>query len=170
MTAFSTSPCRRTVCNALAALVLALFLSGTGLSGALAQTSQPVQITADRFVVRESENRSEFIGNVVVEQPGLKIWAARVLVHYGEGGTSDIRSFEALGNVRIQNDQQTATGERAVYDPETRILRLTGNVRVINESGTVNAGELVVDLSSSITEFSSGNGTGRVTGLFTPEN
>ncbi|VAW16783.1 hypothetical protein MNBD_ALPHA12-2042 [hydrothermal vent metagenome] len=135
-----------------------------------AQTSQRVQIVADRFVVRESENRSEFVGNVIVTQPGLKIWADKVIVYYGPKGTSDIKSFEALGNVRIENDGQTATGDRGVYDPKTRIMRLSGNVMLVNASSSVSASELRIDLNSNITEFSTPGDGGRVTGVFTPDN
>ncbi len=137
---------------------------------ALAQTSQRVQIVADRFVVRESENRSEFVGNVVVSQPGLKILADKVIVYYGPKGTSDIKSFEALGNVRIENAGQTATGDRGFYDPKTRIMRLTGNVMLINATSSVSASELRIDLNSNITEFSTPGDGGRVTGVFTPNN
>lgn len=148
---------------------VALLISVLGFP-ALGQSTQPVEITADRFVVREQQSRAEFSGNVVVVQPDLKVWADRVIVHYGAGGTSDIESFEALVNVRIENGGQTATGNKAVYDPDTRILRLTGNVRVINDSGVVTAPELIVNLNTEVSEFSTGGSGGRVTGVFSPDN
>ncbi len=135
-----------------------------------AQVTQTTEISADRFLVRDSEKKSEFIGNVVITQPGLKVWADRVVVNYGEGGTSDVKTFVATGNVKIQSENQVATGQRAVYRPATRILHLSGNVVVINDGGTVHSGELLVNLSSNITEFSSGGSGERVTGLFTPTN
>lgn len=148
---------------------IAAMMAGIALP-AMAQTTQSVEIVADRFVIKERQNQSEFSGNVVVTQPDLQVWADRVIVHYGAGGTSDIESFEALDNVRIKSDQQTATGDRAVYDPKTRILRLTGNVRVINDSGVVTAPELIVNLETDVSEFSTGGSGGRVTGVFTPDN
>ena len=150
------------------ALVLILFLLGA--NQALAQNTQDIQIQADRFVVRENEHRSEFLGNVVVTQPDLKVWSDQVVVHNSEDGTSDIVSYEAVGNVKIQSDTQTATGERAVYDPATRIMTLTGNVIVISESGTVQAQTLRVDMTTNVTEFMSGGDGDRVTGLFTADN
>ncbi len=147
-----------------------LFALVTFVPGAFSQTTSAIEITADRSVVRAQDNESEFTGNVIVSQTGLKVWADRVIVHYGSGGTTDISSFEALGRVRIASEGQTATGRRAVYDPKTRLLRLSGNVIVVNDSGTVNAEELVVNLASNVTEFSSGNSGQRVTGLFTPGN
>ena len=135
-----------------------------------AQVTQTTEISADRFVVRDSERKSEFIGNVVITQPGLKVWADKVVVNYGEGGTSDVKTFVATGNVKIQSEGQIATGQRATYRPSTRILHLTGNVVVISDGGTVHSEELFVNLATNITEFSSGGSGERVTGLFTPTN
>jgi len=143
--------------------------SGLALAQAV-QTAKTVQIVADRFIVRESENRSEFIGNVVVTQPGLKILADKVIVYYGSSGNSDIKSFEALGNVRIETDGQTATGDRGVYNPKTRIMRLSGNVMLVNAGASVSAAQLQIDLNSNVTEFSTPGDGGRVTGVFTPNN
>ncbi len=90
----------------IAALALAFAVFALSGVAATAQTTQPVEITADRFVIKEQQNQAEFSGNVVVTQPDLKVWADRVIVHYGSGGTSDIESFEALSNVKIQNSDQ----------------------------------------------------------------
>ncbi len=153
----------------LAPTLLLTLLGGFDVA-AQAPGSGTVEIVADRFSVRESQSRSEFTGNVVITQEGLKVWAERVVVNYGAGGTSDIKSFEALGDVRIQSETQTATGDRAVYDPKTRILRLSGNVKLVTAGGIVNASEMLVDLNSNVTEFSSPGDGGRVTGVFTPDN
>ncbi len=150
--------------------ILLFFFQFLFAPSVMGQVTSAIEINADRFVVRAAENESEFMGNVVVTQTGLTVWADRVIVHYGAGGTTDITSFEALGRVRIASEKQTATGRRAVYDPGTRLLRLTGDVVVVNDAGTVNAEELVVDLATNITEFSSGGAGQRVTGVFTPGN
>lgn len=151
-------------------ITFALLLAFIGMSQAQAQNTQDIEIQADRFVVRESENQSEFSGNVIVTQTDMKVWSDRVIVHTGEDGTSDIKSYEAIGNVKIQGETQTATGQRAVYDPETRILVLTGDVVVISESGTVHAQTLKVNMATNVTEFISGDDGERVTGLFTSAN
>jgi len=127
-----------------------------------------VEITADTFVVEEASREAVFTGNVVVRHPTVNVWADKVVATYGEGGTSDIESFEATGNVRLETDEQTATGERAVFTPGDQMLRLTGNVKVTNSGGTVNAGELVVNLATNVSTFTAGEG-GRVTGVFTSQ-
>ena len=129
---------------------------------------QKVNITADLFTIDETTRTVVFTGNVVVDHPTVKVWAPKVVATYGEGGTSDIKTFDASGNVKLQTTDQTATGERAVFTPGDQLLRLTGNVLVTNSGGTVNANELVVNLATNVSTFTGGNG-GRVTGVFTSQ-
>lgn len=137
-----------------------------GLSPALAQ--QQVEISADLFTVEESARQAIFTGSVVVTHPSVTVWAPKVVASYGEGGTSDIRSFEATGAVRLKTADQEATGERAVFTPGAQTLRLTGNVEVVNASGTIKAGELVVNMGTGVSTFTAASG-GRVTGVFSAQ-
>lgn len=139
------------------------------LAGALAigpASAQEVKVTGDSFTVNEATSEAVFSGNVAVVHPTVKVWADKVEVRYGDGGPTSVQSFTASGHVRLQTSEQTATGERAVFDPATQILRLTGNVKVTNASGTVGAPELVVDIKNNTSTFT-GNKGGRVTGVFT---
>jgi lipopolysaccharide export system protein LptA len=137
---------------------------------ALAQEADPVNITADKFVMDEAQHIATFTGNVVVKRKKLDVFAPKVVVDYGEGGPSDIKSFVATGGVRIVTPDQDVKGDRAVYNPKTEELRVTGNVMVVNASSTVGSGDMIVDLKTNATTFTGGgkNG-GRVTGVFTPQ-
>lgn len=134
-----------------------------------AVAQQKVQITADLFTVDENTQQAVFTGNVVVIHPNVKVWAAKVIAVYGAAGPSDIESFIASGSVRLQTSDQDATGDQAVFSPGDQLLRLTGNVKVVNASGTIDAGELVVNLATSVSTFTSAGSGGRVTGVFTSQ-
>jgi len=129
---------------------------------------QPVEITSDLFTVDENSSEAVFTGNVVVIHPTVKVWADKVVAIYGEAGPSDIESFVASGSVRLVTDEQDATGDLAVFTPADQMLRLTGNVEVINSGGTIQAGELLVNLETNVSTFTSNSG-GRVTGVFTSQ-
>lgn len=146
---------------ALAAIAPALTAS--------AAAQQPVEITADLFTVDETTRQAVFTGNVIVIHPTVKVWADKVVAIYGDGGTTDIESFVATGTVRLQTSDQDATGNEAVFTPGDQLLRLTGNVKVVNSGGTVDAGELVVNLATNVSTFTSPGGSGRVTGVFTSQ-
>lgn len=132
-----------------------------------AQEKDPVNITADKFVVDDVGGVATFTGSVVVKRKKLTVWAPKVVVEYGEDGPSSIKSFVASGGVRIKTDSQDATGDLAIYDPNGQTLRITGNVMVVSEASTVGAGDLVIDLNADTTVFQGGGSTGRVTGVFT---
>lgn len=146
-----------------AALFAALLLAAPA-----AAADDPVNITADKFVIDESADQATFTGNVVVKRRSLTVWAPKVVVDYGGGGPSDIKTFVASGGVRIKTDDQDVTGERAVYDPKTQKLRVTGNVMVVNATSTVGGPDMLVDLKTDTTTFVGGN-NGRVTGVFTTQ-
>lgn len=150
-------------------LVAAPFIT-LALALALPASAQsPVEITSDQFVMNEAAREAVFTGNVVVVHPTVTVWAPKVVATYGAGGTTDIETFIASGgNVRLKTKDQDATGDQAVYSPGDQLLRLTGNVVVNNASGTVNATELIVNLATSVSTFTSSGG-GRVTGVFTSQ-
>jgi lipopolysaccharide export system protein LptA len=148
--------------KALALLFATLILAQPALS------QQPVEITANLFTVNEQSNEVVFTGDVYVIHPTVKVWADKVVAMYGAGGTSDIESFVATGKVRLLTKDQDATGQRAVFTPGDQMLRLTENVNVVNSSGTVAADELLVNLETNVSTFTSKN-NGRVTGIFTSQ-
>lgn len=149
--------------RALIAVLVPLLVSG------MAMAQSPVEITSDQTVMNDAAREVIFTGDVVVVHPNVTVWAPKVIATYGEGGTTDIKTFVATGgNVRLKTKDQDATGEHAVYTPADQLLRLTGNVRVVNASGTVNAAELVVNLATSVSTFTNSGG-GRVTGVFTSQ-
>ena len=137
---------------------------------ALAEEKDPVNITADQFVVDDVAQIATFTGKVVVKRKTLTVWAPKVVVEYGADGPSSIKSFVASGGVRIKTDDQDATGDRAIYDPKAETLRITGNVMVINASSTVGSGDLLIDLNANTTLFTgAGAKGGRVTGVFSTQ-
>lgn len=148
-------------------LVLAVLAQLLGGGPALA-APDPVKITGDTFVIDNSNHKATFTGKVVVARTRLNVWASKVVVDYGDGGPSDIKSFVATGNVRIKTPDQDATGDRAVYDPNTQMLHLTGNVIVVNATGTVGSSELIVNMVTNTSTFTAKKG-GRVSGVFTPK-
>jgi lipopolysaccharide export system protein LptA len=139
--------------------MLALLLA----SGAAAD---PVKISSDNFVVDDAQHAATFTGNVVVTRVNLTVWADNVLVEYGQAGPSSIKGFTATGAVKIKTKEQTATGDKAIYDPKSQILRLTGHVMLTNGKGSIGSADLLIDLKSNLSTFSSGKG-GRVSGVFT---
>jgi lipopolysaccharide export system protein LptA len=129
--------------------------------------ANPVKVTADKFVVDQEKSEATFTGSVIISRTDLTVWADKVVIAYGKGGVNDITNVLATGNVRLKTEEQEATGNRATFNPNSQVLRLSGNVTVVNSAGTLHGPELVLNLAEQTSVFSSSGG-GRVTGVFTP--
>ena len=148
------------------ALLLALCAMLLALPALAAGT--PVKITADSFVIDQATNKATFTGAVVLTRGTMTMWADKAVVNYGTGGEGDIDGLDATGNVRIKTVGQEASGQRAVFTPDTSIVKLSGNVKVTSATGTMSGPELTINLASNTSVFKGSEG-GRVTGVFTPQ-
>lgn len=153
---------------ALSALMV-VFAYGSALAQQATANAGPISITGDLFEIDEKARIATFSGNVVAKQTNFTMWAPRLIVSYGTGGTKDLKEVRAEGGIRIDQPEQTATSNYGIYDPNTRILRMIGNVVTTSKSNgnKVESAEMVVDLKNDTTSFVGSSGdNGRVTAVF----
>jgi lipopolysaccharide export system protein LptA len=147
------------------------------LQGFSQNRNQPVQIEAASLEVRDKDKVATFSGNVHVIQGDTDLRSKTLVVYYeedspkagaikaaqpGPGGSSQIKRLEASGNVLVTQKDQTATGDKGVFDMRTNTITLTGNV-VISQGQNVLRGErLVVDRATGVSRMEGG----RVQGIF----
>ncbi|MFN0265295.1 lipopolysaccharide transport periplasmic protein LptA [Tepidamorphus sp. 3E244] len=141
-------------------------LESLGIDG-----GQPVKIDADRFEVFDDRKQAIFSGNVILEQGPVRMQTRQLVVSYS-GGTGQqqgrINRLEATGKVIVTSKDQTATGEKAIYEVGTRVIRLTGNVVLTQNDNIIRGTQLVVDLNTGQSKLESSQGSGRVSGSFLP--
>lgn len=153
---------------ALAAGVLALAGAAAAQEariafGDLAQdTSLPVEVTAETFVVNNADGTAVFSGNVVVTQGEMKLSAAEVRVAYNEDQTA-IDQLIASGGVTIVNLADAAEAREAVYTIDTGLIVLTGDVLLTQGLSAMAGQKLTVNLKDG-----TGVMEGRVTTTFVP--
>jgi lipopolysaccharide export system protein LptA len=148
------------------------------LQGFSQNRGQPVQIEAATLEVRDKDKIATFSGNVHVIQGDTDLRSRTLVVFYeeeagprsggikaaqpGPGGSSQIKRLEANGNVIVTQKDQTATGDKGIFDMRANTVTLVGNV-VISQGQNVLRGErLVVDLTTGVSRVEGG----RVQGLF----
>jgi lipopolysaccharide export system protein LptA len=148
------------------------------LQGFSQNKDQPVQIEAASLEVRDKDKVATFSGNVHVIQGDTDLRSKTLVVFYeedsagakggakaaqpGPGGSSQIKRLEANGNVLVTQKDQTATGDKGVFDMRTNTITLMGNV-VISQGQNVLRGErLVVDRVTGVSRMEGG----RVQGIF----
>ena len=139
-------------------------------------TNAPVDVAADRIEVQDRADRAVFSGNVVVRQAELTMNAARVTVAYTGGGNIQIERVDASGGVTVRSPSETARGQFAIYDINSRLITLLGAVTLVRGDSHVSGARLVIDLDSGRAVMDGGTGGGpggitssggRVTGTFT---
>ncbi len=148
------------------------------LQGFSQNRGQPVQIEAATLEVRDKDKVATFTGNVHVIQGDTDMRCQTLVVRYedaasiktgsvtvvqpGPGGTSQIKRLDAQGNVIVKQKDQTATGDKGIFDMRANTVTLVGNV-VISDGQNVLRGErLIVDLTTGVSRVEGG----RVQGLF----
>lgn len=165
-----------------AALALTLALGsgapavGQGATSALKghNTNAPVDVAADRIEVQDRADRAVFSGDVEVTQADMTLNAARLTVAYSNDRGIQIERLDASGGVVLRSPSETARGQFAIYDLNSKVITMLGQVTLTRGASHVNGGRLVLDLNSGRAVMDGGNapGTsagadGRVTGSFT---
>ena len=164
----------------LIAAALATAVLGAGLAEAQSGVSAlkghdskaPIDVDAARLEAQDRADRAIFSGNVVVRQGTLTLRTARLTLAYANTNGIDINRIDASGGVVITSPSETARGDFAVYDLNSRLITMVGNVRLERNGSFLNGGRLTLDLDTGRAVMDGGlrginQSGGRVTGRFT---
>lgn len=155
------------------ALVLALILSlaggqvaaqGTSVSfgGLKADTSLPVEVTAENLTVNQADGTATFAGDVLVKQGEMRMQAGEVRVEYDATGKA-IARLHAKGGVLLVNAADAAQAETALYTIGTGEVVMSGGVLMTQGATAIKGDQLHINLKSG-----TGRMEGGVTTTFTP--
>ena len=144
----------------------AALAQGTNLAfgGLRADTSQPVEVTADALNVNQADGTAVFTGNVVVGQGEMRLSATEVLVIYKQD-RSGIDRLIATGDVVLVNGPDAAEADKADYTIDSGIIVMTGDVLLTQGPNALSGERLNVDLAAGTAQM-----TGRVKTIFIPDS
>jgi lipopolysaccharide export system protein LptA len=160
---------------------------------------QPVKIESNSLEVRDKSRQATFIGDVKLTQGDTTITCKTLLVFYEDAapppaataankkgapppqkaaqagmgqGNTQIKLVEARGDVMVSQKDQTARGDKGVFDVKANTVLLTGNVAVTQGANVLRGERMLVNLNTGITTVESNqtDRTKRVEGLFTPSS
>ena len=162
---------------ALAATSASAFAQESGSSvpfvGTRTDSSAPIEIVADTLEVKQREQLAIFRGNVDALQDDMRLRADTLIVHYRENKENPdqpgISKIEAEGNVFVSSPKETAKGTRGVYDVDRSRIDLVGGVVLTQGENVVRGDRLEMNLATGESKVASGEGGGRVRGLFVPD-
>ncbi len=146
--------------RALFALSLALliaagptFAQGTEVAfgSVRADSTLPVEVTADQLRVDQADGTAIFTGNVVIVQGEMRLSAEQVEVEYAEAtdtAPGRIARLHASGGVTIVSGEEAVEAQDAVYTIDDGEVVLTGDVLMTQGSNVVSGQRMVIDLDN----------------------
>jgi len=144
------------------------------LQGFSQNRDQPVHIEAATLEVRDKDKVATFSGNVKVVQGDTGLRCKSLVVFYeqddapapagnakpaattmkaaepGPGGKQQIKRLEAIGGVVVTQKEQTATGDKGIFDMRANTVTLLGNVVMTQGQNVLRGEKLIVDLTSGV--------------------
>lgn len=144
---------------------------------------KPIEITADRLVLEQNQQKAIFSGNVDALQGDTTLRTDLLRVFYtsdeerkATGTQQTVRRLEAEGNVVITQPGETATGNSGIYDVVGGKMVLLGDVVLTRNQNVVRGDRLDVDRNTGVSvvtankpQTGSAGRDQRVRALFVPE-
>jgi len=150
----------------------------------ISENGGPVSYSADNLQYFDGDRRLVLTGNVDIVQNDARLRANQITLYFtrstapaGAGGQSqngglgsgDIQRMVAEGDVYYVRPQQSARGDRAVYETSSDSVTFTGNVVVASEENVIRGETLVLQIGTRQTTIRPQNGQ-RVRGVFVPRH
>lgn len=146
-------------------------------------SSQPVELEADKLEIFQEKNKAIFTGSVVAKQGEISIKSDLMHVYFtskkdknkskDKGQQNSVEKVEALGNVLLLTGKEQAKGNKGVFNIVTKTITLTGDVVLSNEQTTLKASKFTYNIDSGVSRLIADkkqDGKKRVKGIFIPEN
>ena len=164
-----------------AAVIAVLALSGAPAHGQFEpsrehDSSLPIEITADTLEARQDLNVAIFRGNVDAAQGDLVLRADQLTVHYrtDKTGKTTIALIDAEGNVFLVSPNESAQGDKGIYDVDAERLELIGSVVLHRNENVIRGDRLTLNLATGESKMESRagatGGTTRVKAVFVPKS
>lgn len=136
--------------------------ANVSFGGLKADTTLPVEVTAENLEVNQTDGTATFVGNVLVIQGEMRLSASTIRVIYDATG-KEIDRLVASGQVLIVNATDAAEAAEAVYTIASGEVVMQGNVLMTQGQTAINGEKLVINLKTG-----TGRMEGGVTTTFTP--
>jgi lipopolysaccharide export system ATP-binding protein len=121
------------------------------------RSDQPLHITSQQLEVDNKKSVIIFSGKVIAKQGEMTIFADVAQVYYerkDEG--NEVREIVATGNVKIQEADRLATGQKVVFTNADQKIVLTGNPKLWQGKDMVSGEKIVVLLEEDKSYVESG--------------
>jgi lipopolysaccharide transport protein LptA len=116
-----------------------------------------LEIEADEMAFDYEAGRLSYRGKVKVVHGEVTMRADKLELIFHPGRAKSLDQIEAIGNVEVLRGEERATGDQATYDPDRRIITLTGKATLGSGTSSIGVESVVVHLSERRAEIKSKN-------------
>jgi len=155
----------------------------------------PIEVTSDTLEVFQQDNKAMFSGHVVAIQGDVRLKADTMTIYYrkqntpsahktkaketNSDATGAIIRIDADGKVFLSTPEETASGDKGIYDVEHHVIHLNDNVMLTKGKNVLKGDRLTYNFDTQQSVLTGGDGTPmtatgktgsqRVHALFVPE-
>jgi len=115
----------------------------------------PITVKSNEMTADNKGKTAVFSGKVVAKQGDITIFSDKLVVSYADK-SGDVEKVEALGNVRIVQQNKTGFAEQAVYDSRNGRIVLTGQPRVVQGGDSISGKVITYYVDDDKSDVSSG--------------
>jgi lipopolysaccharide export system protein LptA len=119
------------------------------------RSSLPITVKSNELTTDNKEKTAIFSGKVVAKQGDMTIFSDKLVVNYSDKN-EEVEKVEALGNVRIVQQNRTGFADQAVYDRRNGRIVLTGNPRVVQGGDSISGKVITYYVDDDKSDVSSG--------------
>lgn len=119
------------------------------------RSTLPITVKSNDMSADNKGKTAVFSGKVVAKQGDITIFSDKLVVRYADIG-GDVEKVEALGNVRIIQQNRTGFAEQALYDSRNGKIVLTGTPRVVQNGDSISGKVITYYLDDERSDVSSG--------------
>jgi lipopolysaccharide export system protein LptA len=119
------------------------------------RSTLPITVKSNDMTADNKGKIAIFSGKVVAKQGDITIFSDKLVVRYADVG-GDVEKVEALGNVRIIQQNRTGFADQALYDSRNGKIVLTGTPRVVQSGDSIRGKVITYYLDDERSDVSSG--------------
>lgn len=134
------------------------------------RSNLPITIKSNEMTADNKGKTAIFSGKVVAKQGDVTIFSDKLVVGYAET-SKDVENVEALGNVRIVQQNITGFADHALYENRTGRIVLTGSPRVVQGGESISGKVITYYVDADKSDVSSGGDPkARVEAVINPQS
>lgn len=140
-------------------ICLLCLLSATSVLAATSvskdRSGLPITVKSNEMSADNKGKTAIFSGKVVAKQGDITIFSDKLVVSYADK-KGDVDKVEAIGNVRIIQQNRTGFADQALYESRSGRIVLTGTPRVVRGGDSISGKVITYYVDDEKSDVSSG--------------